>query len=424
MTGLTAPPGGLSQHLADELGALLGPDFPPQVGLAVSGGGDSMAMLHLVAGWARPMGVGVQVVTVDHGLRRESAAEAALVAEECAGLGLPQATLTWDGWDGQGNLQDAARQARLRLIGDWPDRPGHVLFAHTQDDQAETLLMRLARGSGVDGLAAMAARRDMGGWQLLRPLLGVTRAELRHYADTLRIPYVDDPSNADPAFARVRMRHMIGQEGLDCATLAETAQRMARAKTALERRATDVWAQISRPARLPGTIELDADALPAVEDETLMRITAAGLMWLASSPYRPRAAPLQAAVARMRAGGTTTLQGGMIIPRGARVILTREWKAVAQTTAAADGRGPWDSRWNCDKAAPGCTVRALGETGLQALRDANHPLPQGLPQQALMALPGVWRGADLVACSPLGYGDGPLLQPATPFAVSQNCLGH
>ena len=100
------------------MGQCLGPDFPTDIGLAVSGGGDSMAMLHLAAGWARVYGVRLRVVTVDHGLRAESAAEAAMVAEEARSLGLPHSTLRWTGWDGQGNLQDAARAARRDLIGD------------------------------------------------------------------------------------------------------------------------------------------------------------------------------------------------------------------------------------------------------------------------------------------------------------------
>ena len=173
----------LDQRFAEAMGQLIGPDFPKQIGLAVSGGGDSMAMLGLAHAWARVWGVGLHVATVDHGLRPESADEAALVARECATLGHSHSTLKWT-WDGQGNVQDQARRARLRLLGAWCDGFSHVLMAHTADDVAETFLIRLARGSGVDGLSAMSARRNLDGFDVLRPCLDMTRAELRHYAKT------------------------------------------------------------------------------------------------------------------------------------------------------------------------------------------------------------------------------------------------
>ena len=115
----------LDQRFAEAMGQLIGPDFPKQIGLAVSGGGDSMAMLGLAHAWARVWGVGLHVATVDHGLRPESADEAALVARECATLGHSHSTLKWT-WDGQGNVQDQARRARLRLLGAWCDGFSHV----------------------------------------------------------------------------------------------------------------------------------------------------------------------------------------------------------------------------------------------------------------------------------------------------------
>ena len=151
-------PVSLDQRFAEAMGALLGRSFPSEVGLAVAGGGDSMAMLALAHGWARVFGVRLWMVTINHGFRTEAAAEAEMVAAECALLGWPHATLHWR-WDGRGNAMEAAREARLRLIAGWRGHLRHVLVAHTQDDVAETFLMRLARGSGVDGLSAIQARR-------------------------------------------------------------------------------------------------------------------------------------------------------------------------------------------------------------------------------------------------------------------------
>ena len=128
--------------------------------VAVSGGGDSMALLHVAQAWGRAQGKAVSALTVDHGLRDEAATEAARVAEICADFGVAHRTLDWPDWDGQGNLSAAARAARYDLIGQWAARHGlaGVALGHTADDVAETLLMRMARRAGVDGLAATATR--------------------------------------------------------------------------------------------------------------------------------------------------------------------------------------------------------------------------------------------------------------------------
>ena len=326
----------LPQRFSDAMGALLGPDFPAELGVAVSGGGDSMAMLHLAAGWARVYGVAMRVVTIDHGLRPESAAEADLVATEAWGLGLPHTVLNWQPDEITGNLQDAARRARHRLIGDWRGNTAHVLMAHTQDDQAETFLMRLARGSGVDGLAAMAGLVRINGpqmadgWAVVRPLLSVTRAELRHYAAVLHIPFVNDPSNVNPRFDRVRMRALLpalAGVGLTAERLTSTAQAQRRASIALAARASDVALRLTRT--VGGGVVFDRDAFARIEAETQLRLLAAALQWVSSAIYRPRLASLEGALDRLLSGGAATLHGAVMQPRGADLWIFREFAAVA-----------------------------------------------------------------------------------------------
>ncbi|NKX44171.1 tRNA lysidine(34) synthetase TilS [Roseibacterium sp. KMU-115] len=400
------------------MGALLGPDFPKCIGLAVSGGGDSMAMLALAHGWARVMGIGLRVVTVDHGLRPEAAAEAAAVAAECRALGHPHATLRWH-WDGTGNLQDAARAARLDLIGGWRGDVGHVLYAHTRDDQAETVLMRLLRGSGVEGLAGMAEARRVpdarGGWWLLRPLLSETRADLRHYADTLRLPYVDDPSNADPRFDRVRARQAMAALGLEADGLARTAARMARAAEALAARAAEVAARIvtdeTQAGAPTGDLLIDRDGLAAVERDTQMRLLAGALQRVASAPYRPRAQALEALLDRVLAGGGGTLHGVEVTVGRAAVRLSREHAAVAGLAAPAIPGALWDGRWRVGAGvAPGLTIRALGPDGW-AQRPADAPV--AAPARAARAWPALFDGDRLVACPALGLGPADAIVPAT-----------
>lgn len=407
--------GGLADRFAARMGQLLGPDFPHVVGLAVSGGGDSMAMLALAHGWARHMGVGLRVVTVDHGLRPESAGEAEMVAAECSALGHPHETLRWT-WDGTGNLQDAARRARLTLIGGWCGDIEHVLFAHTRDDVAETFLMRLERGSGVDGLSAMAAlRRVPEGFRQVRPLLGERRADLRHYADTLRIPYVDDPSNEDPRFGRARTRKAMTALGLDVDALADTAARLARARLALEARVAEVASRIAREGGalgLPtGIAEINRDGLAWVERETQLRLFARAIGWVSGAPYRPRAMALEDALDRALGGAGTTLHGAQIVVGRESIHVVREPAAVARAEAVG-GEGAWDGRWCLSgDAIDGLGVRALGEEGWRQVAEK----PPGAPPHALaLSLPAVFDNDRLVACAHLGHGPAHEIRLASP----------
>jgi tRNA(Ile)-lysidine synthase len=359
-----------------------------------------MAMLHLAAGWARAWGVGLRVVTVDHGLRPEAAAEAAMVADEARGLGLSHDTLRWGGWDGRGNLQDAARRARLDLIGRWRGDISHVLFAHTEDDQAETFLMRLRRGSGVEGLGAMRPLRRVeapeGAWWVVRPMLEMRRAELRHYLGVLRIPFADDPSNDDPAYDRVRMRRLLDvleEEGLGRTVLSVTAARMRRAAEALGCRAADVAARIA--ASEAGDLLFDRDALAAVEEDTRLRLLAAALHMVGGGDYRPRAAALEDAADRAMSGGAATLAGCRIVAEGARIRVFREHAAVASLVAPASPGAIWDGRWRITgPGLAGGEIRALGEAGLALCPDWRD---SGLPRASLEATPAIWAGQRLVA---------------------------
>jgi tRNA(Ile)-lysidine synthase len=204
--------------------------------LAVSGGPDSMALMALAACLENPSPLAV--ATVDHGLRPGSAAEAALVAEAAAALGLPHKTLAWTGPKPATGLQEAARAARYALLAAEARRLGfsHVATAHHADDQAETVLMRLAAGSGIAGLAGMRAQSERDGLALLRPLLGIDKARLVATCAARGLPFVRDPSNADPRYGRTRARatlEALSGEGLSAPRLARLAARAARADEAL-----------------------------------------------------------------------------------------------------------------------------------------------------------------------------------------------
>ncbi|MEM1264944.1 MAG: tRNA lysidine(34) synthetase TilS [Pseudomonadota bacterium] len=359
------------------------PDGP--IGLAVSGGGDSMALMRLMTASGRGP---LAVATVDHGLRPESAAEAAAVDRAAGALALPHTTLRWEGWDGGGNLQGAARDARRRLLANWARSQGlaAVLLGHTRDDQAETVLLNLARGSGVDGLAAMAPVTEDHGVIWGRPLLRLLRADLRTYLGATGIRWVEDPSNEDPRFDRVRIRHALPELatlGLGIERLAATADRMADARDALAAAARSVATEAVEPDPL-GFLRLDPLRLADAPRETQLRILAACLCWVSAAPYRPRLSALAPVADGLgdRAFSAMTLHGAVVFRAEDRLIVAREPAAAGPPVTAGE---IWDHRWRTP-AAPGATVAALGDAGLATLDWRSS----GLPRRVCLGLPALY----------------------------------
>ncbi len=236
---------------------------PALLGIAVSGGPDSVALL-LLASTAYP-GV-VRAATVDHGLRPEAAAEAAFVADLCAGLGVPHRTLTLPPEQAiaGGSKQAKAREARYRLLCAWLAELGGswLATAHHLDDQAETVLMRLGRGAGAGGLSGIRRKRRLGAsaWAI-RPLLGWRKAELVAIVHAAGIEPVDDPSNRSPDYDRTAARALLAATpALDPLRLAASGSHLAEAQEALEWAAEREWDLRTKPGRR--TLDLETAALP------------------------------------------------------------------------------------------------------------------------------------------------------------------
>ncbi len=213
----------------------------PAIVLAVSGGPDSIALMWLAARWRSTLARGPRLVavTVDHGLRVEAAAEARDVKRLARTLDLTHRTLRWTGEKPKTGLPAAARTARYRLLAQAARASGatHILTAHTRDDQAETLLMRLLRGSGIAGLAAMARESERDGVLLARPFLHVSKSQLVATLKKAKIGFADDPTNRDTNFTRPRLREImpvLAAEGGDARNLARLASRLTRANQAVE----------------------------------------------------------------------------------------------------------------------------------------------------------------------------------------------
>ncbi|WP_322894783.1 MULTISPECIES: tRNA lysidine(34) synthetase TilS [unclassified Yoonia] len=372
------------------------------VGLAVSGGGDSVALLHLVAA----LDGNISVASVDHGLRAAAVDECAIVADICASYGMPHQVLRWHGWDGHGNLQAKARDARYRLIADWAQAAGiaDIALGHTADDQAETLIMALARGAGVDGLSGMAAVTEKFGLRFHRPLLQVTRAELRIYLKTANHIWCDDPSNDDPAYERIRIRQaadMLSRLGLTPQALGQVAQHMAAAARALERQTNDLVPYLLRQHG-DMLITLPLSDLSGEEARRLV-LTAMGQVNRGLIP--PRRAEQDRLMEMLRKGQATTLAGCVFSFDGPVLRIGRELAAVKDHITATTGL--WDGRWRLSGPHhPDLLIRALG-VGVDTCPDWRMT---GLPYASMQVTPAVWQG-DRLICAPLaGFGTGWIAQ--------------
>ncbi len=266
--------------------------------IALSGGGDSLALMHLFADWSEVAGhKNPAVLIVDHGLRDGSVKDAALAAQWAKDAGFAAEVLRWTGRKPAAGIEERARAARYRLMGDWCAGHGvRALFlAHTEDDQAETFLLRLGRGSGVDGLSAMRPRGrfPLEGYdkiEVLRPLLSFRRSELRAFLENRGACWLEDPMNEDPRYARTRIREVLPvleKAGVPVTRIAQGAAHLARAREALEAETETFLLSHARTTE-DGNAYLDAAALAALPREIGLRVLGALLMQVSGAGYRPR----------------------------------------------------------------------------------------------------------------------------------------
>lgn len=386
----------LSARLRQRFAGAFGPDLPTPLGVAVSGGSDSVGLLTLLNDWRQDGGPELRAVTVDHGLRPEAAEEARAVARLCEGWNISHTTLKWEGWDGTGNLPDAARRARYGLMAEWAigaEVPA-IAVAHTADDQAETFLMRLARAAGVDGLSAMAPRWQQDGITFVRPALSITREELRGALRARGIDWAEDPTNADPTYERVRARQALCELaplGIEAATLAEVAGNLAEARRYIDAQVAVAAGQVARIEA--GDVLLDRSKLSDLDPELFRRLLLKAILWISGADYPPRAPALKRVMRAIDAGDSATLHGCRFITRSDTLRITREEQAVAGLHGQPGEI--WDGRWRLlGPAVQGATVAALGENGLRHCPDRRD---SALPAASLRASPAVWQGQTLLA---------------------------
>lgn len=379
----------------------------PLVAVGVSGGADSTALTLLALDWVRVRGGRLIAVTVDHGLRAGSAAEADEVGRRLGARGVDHSVLRWtDGGAGPG-LQARARAARLDLLTGFCAAHGvfHLLLAHAEEDQAETVLMRLAKGSGVDGLAGIPAVSERPQLRLLRPLLPLAKARLEATCTTHGMAWLRDPTNADPRFARGRLRGaaaVLAGEGLTPARAAETARRCAAVRAWVERTVAGLLAR-SVAIHPEGFAEIDSGTLAAAPAEAVAAALAAVVRTIGGRPYSPRRSRLMRLAAAVAAGdlaGGRTLGGCRLVP-GRRLLVCRESAAAEERLSVVPGQSvAWDGRFRVtvprlpDGPDAGLEIRRLGRVPAPRPAPGRRPGP---PAAVRSSLPGLWHHDMLVA---------------------------
>ena len=388
---------------------------PRSIAIAVSGGRDSMALAHLCAAWAKSAGAAVLALTVDHGLRAEAKHEAEQTKRWSEAMGLAHRTLVWEGDKPQSGLQAAARAARYKLLIETSQREncGALLTAHTMDDQAETVFMRLSRGAGLRGLSAMRAESLVAAGageplRLMRPLLGVRRDEVTAYLQAPGQAYVDDPSNLDDRFERVRVRALLAalseQELMSAEALCASARKLASADDAVRQHEETLFDRLGGCFTAWGGALLDRwdAAAPAAAGLARRLLHAVG-----GGAYAPDG---HAAAQAMAGAGAATLAGVLIRRWRGKLWLVREpaallGRAGVPPLGAAPVIAPmlWDGRFIVTPAASaGLEIAPLGAAEMTVDTSAFTGPPEGLS-----AAPGLYQRGVLIA------------SPALPFMRSE-----
>jgi tRNA(Ile)-lysidine synthase len=386
-----------------------------------------MALALLASGWARSRGGSILALTVDHGLRPESGAEAAMVGQWLEQAGMPSRILVWTGDKPKSGVQAAARDARLDLLISACRREAilHLLIAHQRDDQAETVAIRGAAGSGPVGLAGMAAVREVVGLRLLRPLLAVPKARLVATLAAAGRPWLVDPTNIAPRFARGRLRRdtAFAADGPWQESLARAAARQVE-----DRRIADWLALFARPHPL-GFVRIDdagfANLSPALRVNLLGRVLSA----VGGRPYPVAMAKLRRA-AEHPVERRITVGGCMIVRQGDELLICREPGGIRhRLELVSKGWSLWDGRFAISlEAGPfPVEIRALGAAGAAQLPDElrRRLRDSGVPNVIPPGLPAAWAEAVLVACPALkvlglparmGFSITAVLRPVSPLS--------
>ena len=394
--------------------------FPaaPRIAVALSGGPDSMTLTSLARGWVAERSGTLTALTVDHGLRPESAAEARQIAAWCADADVAHETLVWRGTKPRKGIQAAARDARYGLLSDWCRRNGctELLVGHTENDQAETFLLRMNRGSGVDGLAAMPLVAYRDGLRLIRPLLTVSRARIAATVGAQRLAPVTDPGNADRRYARVRLRDTVAAletQGISAHSIAGTARIFGTLRAARETRIAGLAREIAQ-LHAEGYAEIDRMALMAADPDSARGLVSVLIHAVGGQDYAPRRERLDRLMGHIFGGSAfrpRTLGGCVIGLRQEFLVIRREYRTIEHVITPVSGQTVvWDGRFDVvfgqipETVDKSLEIRALGEAGWREVaEEAGAAGFRSIPGPVRYALPALWADGHVVEVPHLNF---------------------
>lgn len=400
----------LSELFSQTLQSMAPFEPSPHLAVAVSGGSDSRALVLLAQEWAQQQGGRVTALTVDHGLRLESLDEARATCEWLRSKTI-EAVLLPVTVPPQGNRQQNARRARYQALTEWCRTHGvlHLLLGHHHDDQVETLLQRLVRGSGVDGLSAMAPLSYRVDVRILRPLLNIPKHQLQAFLRQMNERWIEDASNTSPAYSRNRLRALtpaLAEEGLSPERLRETTLRLARTQHFLQQETARLLARQGgvSPA---GFGWLAETALREAPPEIGLRGLRQMLTAIRGTEAMPRYQEVRRLYDAMRKDDFSgaTLHGCRILPvkRQRRTLILRE-QASGSVTLPSDQDFRWDERLKARATKAGLSLRALGADGLKQWRQSGKTCVADLPAALLHVLPSLWQLERCVSVPHIDYG--------------------
>lgn len=407
----------------------------PTLAVAVSGGSDSLALAMLAHHWVQAQGGSIIALTIDHLLRPESSEEAATVQYWLQQMGITHHILRWEEAKPAANIQAEAREARYRLLIDWCKTHGilHLLLAHHQDDQAETFMLRLERGSGVDGLSAMPLISSHRGIRLLRPLLNTPKAALQAILTAQHHPWVEDPSNQNPHYARSHIRNFLhnpfdgkfSNAELLSNRLAATASHLGRARASLER--SVARAMVETLTLYPeGYCQLDRECFRKLDEEAGLRLLAAILTTLGGNRYPPRFEALKRLYTSLHdaaAFTARTLWGCYIIARKGGITFCREPSQVAGPVMLSPGKPAlWDNRFLLSCTVPGLRGEALGKAHWQMLKQQGMTI--SLPEKIIITLPALKSLESVIAVPHINFYSSAAMNASACFSPAKPLTGE